>query len=179
MTDCDSETSSSQATDDCPDHIAFSLMEDQNGVPQIPYAPNKDLVCPFHPLGCSIIHSSNELDEWVAHSMTHFRRGKRKISPPKTSTCPSCRKEFRDDNAAESWRLKMSHMAESHGSQSTLPDFDLFLYLWKQGLIKQDEYRDLWGPSKPVKSTQHGARTKPGERTANYVQVNERRPKRH
>ena len=106
-----------------------------------------------------MLHSKDDIERWILHSVTHFcieNPDKRKIKPPKKNSCPVCHKEFKDDDPMVSWSNKMHHLIVHYEEGKTLPDFDLFHYLWTQGVIKQDEFRYLWGPSKNMSAMQNG-----------------------
>lgn len=136
---------------------------------QIPPMPTpRILECPFNLVyHCSMEYF--EVEEWIAHSLRHFRP----ISPPTSNVCCFCDETFHGANGKQSWRERMQHVASHHRLGHRLaharPDFQLFYYLWSNKLIDNAVYKDLKGnsqgrakaaaaayPSPPISPTELG-----------------------
>lgn len=110
-----------------------------------PFRTQRILECPFNLMFCFMAFSN--LEEWIAHSLTHFSR----ISPSPSNICCFCEQTFRYPTGQQSWRERMQHVALHHQLGSKLaharPDFELFDYLWRNKVILTAEYKDLKGNS--------------------------------
>ena len=152
-----------------------------------PRSGSWSLPCPCRPLGCSICYRSWEVEEWMRHILTHFSTNElraRTIPPPSENTCQYCSKKFRDNDPVTAWKNKMIHQTKHYEEgRSSLPDFELVLYLWKQGVITRHEFRDAWGPGSNVKP-QHTIGEAPQEEEDEeepraFIRIHSRREGRH
>jgi len=105
--------------------------------------PRPTFKCTFWFLNCHEV-CANE-DEWNTHCIVHFKGAK----PPRSNTCPLCEAQFFDIDATESWKKRMTHLAEHmrEGRSFALsrPEFPLFKYLWQQRIIGDVDYQELVG----------------------------------
>ena len=164
------------------------LEENAHGELHLPLRSGSwSLPCPCSPLGCRTSYQSWQIEEWMIHTFTHFSTNEtraRRIQPPKESSCQYCLKKFQDNDPATSWRNKMIHQTEHYKEgRSGLPDFELVLYLWKQGVISRHEFRDTWGPASNI-NPHHTRGEAPQEEAEDekeshaYIQVHSRRERR-
>lgn len=102
--------------------------------------------------GCKKRFPVSNFEVWVMHNQKHFtkhRRGERSrdISPPTLNSCCFCDEKFEAVSGILSWRQMMSHVKEHHELGNRLAhariDFSLVEYLWQNGLLTLQEYRDL------------------------------------
>ena len=102
-----------------------------------------NLECPFNFLFC--LETFARMEDWVQHSMTHFRNAR----PPDSNRCCFCDASFQSSPTESSWAQRMTHIAYHHQLGSRLaharPDFELYRYLWNKHLISDIDYRDLMG----------------------------------
>ncbi|KAL8801259.1 MAG: hypothetical protein Q9200_007002 [Gallowayella weberi] len=96
------------------------LEQDQAGALIIaPPRRSKVLECPFNLLFCYKDFADTNLEEWILHSLTHFRHGSRPVLPPTSNQCVFCPAVFES------------------------PDFKLYTYLWNHRVISDADYRDI------------------------------------
>lgn len=120
------------------------LAEGEGGVLVVhPVRAEGNLECPFNLLFC--LQTFSNVEEWVQHSMTHFRG----VAPPDSNQCCFCDAKFVSSNAISSWAKRMVHVAYHHQCGCRLaaarPDFELYTYLWNKRLITDGEHRDIKG----------------------------------
>lgn len=117
-----------------------------------PLQTRGNLECPFNFLSC--ILEFDDFDEWVTHSLTHFKD----IGPSTSNKCCFCEEIFRMPGKLTCWRERMKHVAVHHRFGYKLaharPDFELYAYLWSNRLISDAEYHDLKGNSNSRSQTE-------------------------
>jgi hypothetical protein len=105
--------------------------------------PHPTFQCCFWFLNC-FFETSDE-DEWNTHCQHHFKGAR----PPRANQCLLCDTQFFELDGTESWKRRMTHMAEHMRNGQTLatsrPDFHLFKYLWQQRIINDIDYQELMG----------------------------------
>jgi hypothetical protein len=144
------------------------LLEDNNGVLEIPRAQFRTPVyeCAFWFLNCPYI-SQNKY-EWETHCSSHFRGEE----PPLTAQCPLCDWEVTCDHGQHAWDMRMHHLTYEHTMRgqtlrTSRPDFRLFEYLWQKRLIDAEDLKELKGGN-------HNLTHPPG----NFVEMNGARRER-
>jgi hypothetical protein len=144
------------------------LLEDNNGILEIPRAQFRTPVyeCAFWFLNCGYISQNKE--EWETHCSSHFRGEE----PPQTVQCPLCDWEVTCDLGRHAWGMRMHHLAYEHTMRgqtlrTSRPDFRLFEYLWRMRLIDAEDLKELKGGN-------HNLTHPPG----NFVEMNGRRRER-
>jgi hypothetical protein len=144
------------------------LLEDNNGVLEIPRARFRTPVyeCAFWFLKCNYV--SPDKEEWETHCSSHFRGEE----PPKTVQCPLCDWEVTCDLGWHAWSMRMHHLAYEHimwgqTLRTSRPDFRLYEHLWQRRLIDAEDLKELKGGN-------HNLTHTPG----NFVEINSRRHER-
>lgn len=144
------------------------LLEDNNGVLEIPPAHFRTPVyeCAFWFLNCNYVSQNKE--EWETHCHAHFRGEE----PPLTAQCPLCDWEVTCDQGRQAWKMRMEHLAYEHTMRgqtlrTSRPDFRLFEYLWQRRLIDSEDLKELKGGN-------HNLTHPPG----NFVEMNGSRRER-
>ncbi|KAL1792318.1 hypothetical protein ACET3X_008825 [Alternaria dauci] len=144
------------------------LLEDNNGVLEVPRAHYTTPLyeCAFWFLNCSYVSPHSE--EWETHCSSHFRGEE----PPTTVQCPLCEWGATCDVGREAWGMRMHHLANEHTMRgqtlrTSRPDFGLFQYLWQRRLIDDADLKELKGGN-------HNLMRRPG----NFVETNGREGRR-
>ncbi|KAI4240413.1 MAG: hypothetical protein L6R40_005124 [Gallowayella cf. fulva] len=105
------------------------------------------LECPFNLLYCFEEFAETNYQEWIIHSLTHFRQH----APPTCNKCAFCEAVFPSWDGLQSWQVRMHHTFQHHQQGHSLacarPDFQLYTYLWNHRLISDADYRDIKGNS--------------------------------
>lgn len=113
------------------------------------------LECPFPFLRCYRQFAITNEQPWLDHSMTHFvkpgRRGrpakKPAPKPPKENVCCFCDEDFESSSGVLSWQHRMSHVKLHHERGHRMAharlNFALVEYMWEEGLIEVEDYREL------------------------------------
>jgi hypothetical protein len=116
--------------------------------PSLPGTTNKqfdyDLPCQFGLLGCDLSFHLGEIDAWISHSTSHFR----KVGPPLKCECTFCGKVFQNyEDPSTSWKERMIHIARhfqesGDNSRDMIIPHDIFVveHLYRNGLLPQEEY---------------------------------------
>jgi hypothetical protein len=151
------------------------LLEENNGVLELPRAQVRTPVyeCVFWFLSCGYI--SQNRDEWMIHCESHFRGE----DPPRSVQCPLCDWSASCEDGRASWTARMMHLACEHSMlgqtlRTSRPDFGLFQHLWRKRLIDDHDLKELNGGN-------HNLERPPG----NFVETNgrggrrEREERRH
>jgi hypothetical protein len=140
------------------------LLEDNDGVLELPRAhmPTPVFECVFWFLSCGYI--SRDQEEWTTHCDSHFRGEE----PPQTVQCPLCDWAMTSSHGWDSWAARMQHLACDHVMlgqtlRTSRPDFNLFHHLWRRRLIDDQDYKELLGGN-------HNLGRPPG----NFVETNGR-----
>ena len=109
--------------------------------------------------GCQKKFPVSNFKVWITHTRDHFiklGRGGRPIDigPPTLNKCCFCDEKFEAVRGILSWGQMMRHVKEHHELGYRLAhariDFSLVEYLWQNGLLAQQQYRDL----KPSRNAQ-------------------------
>ncbi|KAL8813343.1 MAG: hypothetical protein Q9223_007060 [Gallowayella weberi] len=125
------------------------LEQDQAGALIIaPPRRSKVLECPFNLLFCYKDFADTNLEEWILHSLTHFRHGSRPVLPPTSNQCVFCPAVFESYDGVVSWQYRMYHVFLQHhrfgqSLSCARPDFKLYTYLWNHRVISDADYRDI------------------------------------
>ncbi|KAF1829974.1 hypothetical protein BDW02DRAFT_583234 [Decorospora gaudefroyi] len=145
------------------------LLEEHNGVLEIPPAHFRAPVyeCAFWFLNCAYVSQNRE--EWETHCTSHFRGEE----PPQTVHCPLCDWAATCEFGWTAWNMRMQHLAFEHTMRgqtlrTSRPDFDLFRFLWQRRLIDDQDLKELNGGN-------HNLTHPPG----NFVETNGRRRDRN
>jgi hypothetical protein len=145
------------------------LLEDHNGILEIPQAQFRFPVfeCAFWFLNCGYVSSNRE--EWETHCRSHFRGEE----PPQTVQCPVCDWSAKFESGWTAWDMRMQHLALEHTMRgqtlrTSRPDFELFRFLWNRRLIDEQDLKELNGGN-------HNLTHPPGR----YVETNGRRRDRN
>ena len=105
--------------------------------------------CPFILLGCRR-YFINEQD-WVQHSLSHFKSTDRVVGPPTRNVCCFCDENFHSHDALESWLMRMEHIRVhhllGHRLEDARPDLELFGYLYQHKLIDDSTYNEIMASS--------------------------------
>ncbi|KAL9115246.1 MAG: hypothetical protein Q9227_001040 [Pyrenula ochraceoflavens] len=147
-------------------HPLLEESESDPGVLTLPATrrPPADYTCPFHVLDCMETFEEQDLTGYKCHVLSHFR-GR---TPPSTAKCPLCEAAFRDpeprgdgssssrrtmatggiESQGRAWDDMLTHLANAHFGQgerlkTARPDFDLYTWMWKQGIIATALYKSL------------------------------------
>ncbi|KAF1851760.1 uncharacterized protein K460DRAFT_362506 [Cucurbitaria berberidis CBS 394.84] len=122
------------------------LLEDNNGVLELPQTQIRTPVyeCAFWFLSCGHIFTDKE--EWETHCESHFRGEE----PPRSVQCPLCEWEVHSNDGRASWNARMQHLAYEHTMvghtlRTSRPDFMLFHHLWQKRLIDDQDLKELKG----------------------------------
>ncbi|KAL8774375.1 MAG: hypothetical protein Q9209_001126 [Squamulea sp. 1 TL-2023] len=124
------------------------LGQDQAGA-LVVSAPRRTRVleCPFNLLYCFEAFADTNYQDWIIHSLTHFRH----VIPPVSNRCCFCEAVFDFQDGVQSWQERMNHVFLHHRLGHSLacaqPDFQLYTYLWNHRVITDAEYRDIKGNS--------------------------------
>jgi hypothetical protein len=161
------------------------LLEDHNGVLELPATQIQTPVyeCAFWFLSCGYISRNQE--EWITHCESHFRGEE----PPQTVQCPLCEWTASSHDGRISWNSRMQHVAREHTMlghtlRTSRPDFDLFRHLWRRRLIDDQDYKELSGgnhnlgrlPGNFVQTNGRGARRERDERRHRRQHITATRP---
>lgn len=146
----------------------FQLLEDNNGVLEVPRTQVRTPVfeCAFWFLSC--VYISHNQEEWTTHCESHFRGEE----PPQAVQCPLCDWKWFHEDGRMSWNARMQHLALEHTMlgqtlRTSRPDFPLFHHLWRKRLIDDQDYKELLGGN-------HNLDRPPG----NFVETNGRERRR-
>lgn len=100
-----------------------------------------DLPCELEPIGCKVRFPSDELEDWVAHSVSHFDG-----NPPITrASCKFCGQVwYTYYDTQRIWRERMAHLKSHHAAGDIAPkdytiDPDIASYMEKRGLLSVNE----------------------------------------
>jgi hypothetical protein len=161
------------------------LLEDNNGVLELPATHVQTPVyeCAFWFLSCGYISRNQE--EWTTHCESHFRGEE----PPQKVQCPLCDWTASSEDGRASWSARMQHIACDHTMlghtlRTSRPDFDLFHHLWRKRLIDDQDYKELLGgnhnlgrpPGNFVETNGRGGRREGQERRHRRQHVTATRP---
>ncbi|KAL8679733.1 MAG: hypothetical protein Q9186_004005 [Xanthomendoza sp. 1 TL-2023] len=129
------------------DNVAL-LEQDQAGALIVtPPRRARVLECPFNLLYCFEDFADINHQDWILHSLTHFRH----VLPPTSNRCVFCEAVFDSSDGVRSWQDRMNHVFVHHRLGHSLscarPDFPLYTYLWNHRLISDADYRDIKGNS--------------------------------
>lgn len=123
-----------------------------------------DLPCEFASLGCEIRFHPEQFEEWIAHSVGHFKG----YSLPSYVVCTFCEgkeSSFRNDWDKElNWRERMIHIGghfAKHVSSDFRPDFWVLEHLKTLDLIPDDDY--AYGLKHSLKPQPHRQANTPRE----------------
>ncbi|KAH8600762.1 hypothetical protein B0O99DRAFT_502638, partial [Bisporella sp. PMI_857] len=104
----------------------------------MPFNYDYDLPCEFAFLGCHVNIHPAWLEEWIAHSLSHFGT----LPPPQESICIFCDDMFRSHgNPISAWRDRMMHI-EGHYKNlecGIRPDFFVIEYMGRNNLISAED----------------------------------------
>ena len=125
------------------------LVHNQRALGELPRP--SPLKCPFGILDCHREFNHGNVREWIKHSSIHFRKLSRPgkpptyIKPPTHGRCGFCEQEFRAPKGDLCWLQRMKHTKLHHelGHRIDRPDFTLIEYLWQQGVMSVEKYREL------------------------------------
>lgn len=104
---------------------------------------NYELPCEFMALGCRVTYVPTRLEDWIAHSESHFRPG----PLPRRSMCTYCDQptaifEARSDRT-KAWRSRMLHIAadlrRGYPVDHTKPDLYVLEHLYKHKIISKED----------------------------------------
>ncbi|KAF1944193.1 hypothetical protein EJ02DRAFT_420529 [Clathrospora elynae] len=161
-------TETSISTELAGHFFGVPLLEDNNGVLELPRAQYITPVyeCAFWFLSCEYISPNRE--EWETHCMSHFRGEE----PPQAVQCPLCEWAATCECGLTAWNARMHHLAIEHTMlgqtlRTSRPDFGLFQHLWRRRLIDSQDLKELNGGN-------HNVTSPPG----NFVETNGRRRER-
>lgn len=145
------------------------LLEDNNGVLELPRTQIKYPVyeCTFWFLSCRDMFDDKE--QWETHCLSHFRGEE----PPRSVQCPLCDWATTCDDGWTSWNLRMQHLAYGHTMlgqtlRTSRPDFMLFQHLWQKRLIDDQDLKELKGGN-------HNLTSPPGNFVQTHVRGGRRR----
>ncbi|KAF7887543.1 hypothetical protein EAF00_009837 [Botryotinia globosa] len=97
------------------------------------------LPCEFISINCGVTFRSDDFENWLAHSLTHFKT----LPPPSRCLCLFCDEEFEDTNDSHSnWRDRMMHSRDHFldGKTNIRPDFLVIEYLRRNNLMDEADY---------------------------------------
>lgn len=114
---------------------------------------SSSLACPFKLYAlCDQTFCHEEQDEWIQHSLAHFRTGSQAVQPPTRMCCPFCRKDLENFDGVRNWKNWMKHIFDPiqhphHFEYPTArpPDRDplFMIYLFDNHLIDVTLYEKL------------------------------------
>ena len=112
-----------------------------------PYRNGSDLPCEFEYAGCKARFHSNDIGNWIHHSINHFR-GKPLPSKAICTFCDEHEGKFKarsreDSDLRSNWRTRMSHVADhfQDSDDETLRlDFWVIEHMRKYGLISKEDF---------------------------------------
>ena len=116
------------------------------------------LECPFTFLKCFEQFAVSDEQNWIQHSLEHFRmneRGPESLDPPRNNSCCFCPQTFQASSGIKSWRARMDHVKVhqehfGHRLAAARPDFALIEYFWQNGLLSRANYQELNPKAKAV-----------------------------
>ncbi|TGO34217.1 hypothetical protein BHYA_0207g00150 [Botrytis hyacinthi] len=97
------------------------------------------LPCEFININCGVTFLSDDFENWLAHSLTHFKNH----PPPSKCFCLFCDKEFKDiNNSYGNWRNRMMHSRDHFldGKTNIQSDSLVIEYMWRNNLIDEADY---------------------------------------
>ncbi|QSZ32863.1 hypothetical protein DSL72_002443 [Monilinia vaccinii-corymbosi] len=97
------------------------------------------LPCEFVSINCGVAYHPDDFEDWFEHTLSHFSN----LPPPSKCLCLFCDEEFEDTyDPRNSWRQRMIHGREHllDGETNIRPDFRVLEYMWKNGLMSNEDY---------------------------------------